>query len=125
MEIKKINVHPVLICKENDSVREVAQKLREHKERRIFVVDGENKLNGLVTTTDLVYNALCDNCDKKVRDVMTKSVKSVDITDNLENALEIMNEVKSFAFPVTDNGKILGIILYPELLSYVYKEIQK
>lgn len=124
MDIKKIKIHKVLTCNENDSAKDIAKKLRENKERRIFVVDKESKLIGLITTTDLVYKALGENA-LKARDVMTKDVKAVDISEDLDRALEIMNELNSFVCPVVDKGKILGIISYHELIKYVFKSIEK
>ena len=123
MEIRKISIHKALTCSENESVKDIAKKLKENKDRRIFVVDNE-KLIGLITTTDLVYKALCGD-GQKAKDVMTRDVKAVEVSEGLDKALEIMNELNSFVCPVVDNGKLLGIISYHELIKYVFKTIEK
>ena len=110
--IKKITIHKVLTCHVDESVENIAKKLKEGNERRIFVVDEASNLIGVITTTDMVYKALCfgSKCVKmNASEVMVKDVKSVDLTENLEKALEIMNSIKSFNCPVTDNGKIIGV----------------
>ena len=125
--VKKVTVHPVKTCGLDVSVDEIAKKLRESKERRIFVVDKSGKLAGIITTTDLVYKALSD-CAKaktmKASEIMVKNVKSVDVSDDLDKALEIMNELKTFNCPVVENGKIIGVISYHELVNYVFDSLK-
>jgi len=125
MDIKKAMIYEALTCNENDSVRDIARKLNENKERRVFVVDSQGKLKGLITTTDLVYKTLCENDGMKAKNVMTKDVKVVDISEDLDKALEVMNDIKSFVCPVVDNGKLLGIISYHDLINYLFKSIEK
>ena len=125
MEVKKIKVHEALTCKLDDDVKDIARKLKENKERRIFVVDNSGKLVGLITTTDLVYNALCEDKNLKAKDVMIKEVKCVDVSEDLDKALAIMDETKSFVCPVVKEEKVLGIVTYHDLVNYVFKEIEK
>lgn len=125
MEIKKIKLHKVLACKIDEKIIEVSKKLKEKKERRIFVVD-KDKLVGIITTTDLVYKVLAENKkDLTARDVMTKEVKSVDINEDIEKALEIMNSLKTFACPVTVKGKLLGLVSYHDLVGHVICHVEK
>jgi|SRR3989344_8211055 len=126
--IKKITIHKVLTCHVDESVENIAKKLKEGNERRIFVVDEASNLIGVITTTDMVYKALCfgSKCVKmNASEVMVKDVKSVDLTENLEKALEIMNSIKSFNCPVTDNGKIIGVVSYHELVDYLFNSVRK
>jgi len=124
MEINKIKIHSVLTCNLNDNVKEIAKKLKENRDRRIFVVDSEDKLKGIITTTDLVYKFLAEEReDLKAEDIMTKEVKSVGVSEDLEKALEIMNEIKSFSCPLTEDGKIIGLISYQDILGHVFKTL--
>jgi CBS domain-containing protein len=124
MEIKKIKLHQVLTCDENETIEEVATKLKENQERRIFVVDKKNKLVGIITTTDIVYKAI-GKTGISVSEIMTKNVEAVDSKDELDKALEIMNRLKSFVCPVTDEGKIVGLISYHDLMSYVMDSLNE
>ncbi|HLC77977.1 MAG TPA: CBS domain-containing protein [Candidatus Nanoarchaeia archaeon] len=127
MKLDKINVHPVVTCSEDDSIEMIASKLREKQERRIFVVDAHKKLLGIITTTDLVYKVLskCSEAERlKAKDIMIKNVKALDINEDLEKALEIMNELQSFTCPVTENGHIVGIISYHELVNHVFQTVK-
>src|SRR5687767_105691 len=101
-EIKKLTIHNALTCTLDESMESIANKLKEKKERRIFVNDKDGKLLGIITTTDLVYKGLCfgSKCVKMTAmDIMTKEVRSVDLNDDFEKALEIMNSIKSFTCP--------------------------
>ncbi len=124
MEIKKIDIQKVITCGLEEDVKDIAKKLKENKERRIFVVDEDEKLKGIITTTDLVYKGICDDCGK-AKDVMVSDVKSVDINEDLDKALEIMNELKSFVCPVTEEGKLVGVISYHDLVGYVLSSAEK
>jgi CBS domain-containing protein len=122
----KIKVHEVLKANENTSVSEMSRKLKENKDRRIFIVDEKDMLKGLVTTTDLVYKALSEgNTEMLAKDIMTKDVATIDVKDDLEKAIEIMNELKSFVCPVTDNGKIVGLISYHDLMDNIINDLNK
>lgn len=120
MEIDKIKLHKVIKCKPEDSIKDISKKLKKNKERRIFVVDSKDKLIGIITTTDLVYKALAEeNKNLKAKDVMTDKIQSVESNESLDKALEIMNSLKSFVCPITEKGKIIGLISYHDLVGYV------
>lgn len=123
---KEIELQKVLTCKTGATVKEISSKLKEAKERRIFVVDSDKNLKGIVTSTDLVYKVLTtDNLNLKAEDIMVSEVLTVDISEDLDKALEIMNNLKNFICPVTENGKILGIILYNDLVNYLLQSANK
>jgi CBS domain-containing protein len=126
--IRKIAIHKVLTCNLDESVENIAKKLKQHNERRIFVNDNSGKLAGIITTTDLVYKGLCfgNKCVKmNASDVMVKDVRSVDLSESFEKALEIMNSIKSFNCPVTDKGKVVGVVSYHELVDYLFNSVRK
>jgi CBS domain-containing protein len=126
MELKKIPMHEVLKVGENEDLKVIAEKMKEKEERRVFVTDEEGKLKGVLTTTDIVYKAVCETCDDcKAKDIMTADVKSIEVSEDLNRALEVMNEIKSFTCPVTENGKIVGVISYHDLMNYVMTSIEQ
>ena len=100
MEFSKIKVQEVLTCKLDESAVEIARKLEEKKDRRIFVVNEDNELQGIITTTDLVYKVLGkEDLNLKAEDIMTKDIKHVEVSEDLDKALEVMNDTKSFVCP--------------------------
>ena len=126
MDIGKIKIHKVLTCNPNDNITSIAKKLKDNNERRIFVVDSDKKLLGIVTTTDLVYKVLSKNKENlKAKEIMTKNIKAVDTSEDLNKALEIMNEIKSFSCPLTENNKIIGLISYHDLIGSVFSSLRE
>jgi Zn-dependent protease/CBS domain-containing protein len=51
----------------------------------------------------------------KVKEIMTKDVKSLSPKDTVEHALEKMFEYKHMGYPVTENGHLLGIVTFHDL----------
>ena len=67
-------------------------------------------------TTQMVpqYDALMS---RKVGDVMTKNVVSVDVTAPLTRALQLMVEMRARSFPVLDeDGRLVGVIAREDLM---------
>jgi CBS domain-containing protein len=125
--VDKITLHPALVCEEQESVEEISRKLCDNKDRRIFVNDKDGILKGIITTTDIVYKASCDfeNAKSlKAKDIMVAGVKSIDISEDLDKALEIMNELKTFNCPITEGGKIIGVVSYHDLMNHVVKSLE-
>ncbi len=126
--VKKITIYKSITCSLDDSVSSIALKLKNNKERRIFVIDNQSMLVGIITTTDLVYKVLGSekiNGSLKAKDIMVGDVKSIDIAGDLEGALSIMNELKTFTCPVTDKKKLVGVLSYHDLVNYVFSSLRK
>ncbi|HLC53299.1 MAG TPA: CBS domain-containing protein [Candidatus Nanoarchaeia archaeon] len=126
MTIDKVPMHRVLTCSADDSVSHVAQVLKKNKDRRVFVVDKQKRLQGIITTTDLTYKAIATGkTGLKAKQVMTKNVASIDVKDDIGKALHIMNKLKSFVCPITDKGKIVGIVSYHDLVRYLCSTVKQ
>ena len=61
----------------------------------------------------------------KAQDVMTSEVRCVDIKEDLEKALEIMNDLKSFTCPVVDKGKVIGLVSYHDIVNHVASSLRE
>ncbi len=125
--MENIRLFEAETCSKQDSLDRVMGIMKEKKQRRVFVIENE-KLVGIITTVDVV-NKLA-GIDKKpseikAEEVMTSPVESVTKESNLDDALTIMNKMGTFVCPVTENGKLLGIITYPDIISNVLKKIRK
>jgi magnesium transporter len=99
----------------------IAEALAELRRRPIeqhityfYVVDGDNRLLGVVSTRRL----LLEDPQTRIRDVMEKAVVSLPAGMTLEDALEFFAMHRLLAFPVVDReNKLLGMIdvqLYAE-----------
>lgn len=108
-------------------VMEAMNILREKKFRRLPVVD-KGKLVGLVTTRDLkeatpskasslsVYELNYLLSKLTIADVISKKVVSIDKDSPLEQAALLMEEHKFSGLPVTEKGKLVGILTITDIL---------
>ncbi len=108
-----------LSCKENDSVVDVAKKLREHVIRYIYVVDSDDKPVGVISITDINNRIVAEGknpASLKARDIMTSKIHSFEEIEDIKKAYGacIKNEIASC--PVTSHGKLIGLVSVHELL---------
>ena len=123
--IKELNLYVPVKCNVEDSVVKVAQILRDTKNRYIFVVDNEEKPVGLISTVDINNRVVAENkiaTELKASDIMTSPVRSVDENEEVKAVYEAMVNGDHYSYPVTREGKLVGIINFDELLRKVAKQ---
>jgi signal-transduction protein with cAMP-binding, CBS, and nucleotidyltransferase domain len=120
---KKVKVHSCLKVNLSASIVDVSKLMTKKKERRVFVVDKEDHLLGIITSTDIVSKVVAKKkLGQKAKDIMVKKVSSIDISKPLENALAIMNKHQTFFCPILKDNKLLGVIQYHDLISFLFSE---
>ncbi len=121
--VKKVKAHSCLKVDLNKSVVDISKMMTRKKERRVFVVDNSNNLLGIITNTDIVSKVVAKKkLGQKAKDIMTKKVSSIEISEPLENALAIMNKHETFVCPVLKEGKLIGVVQYHDLISFLLAE---
>ncbi len=84
----------------------------------VFVLDGENKLIGVLGTQDLLMADPADTLEK----VMNTQVISLESTDTIAKASEMFTRYGFRAIPVTDqNDVIQGVIPYRDIMNLEHK----
>jgi CBS domain-containing protein len=134
---KDIMVKEVITVTSDQTVDQVIKILMEKNISGLPVVDEENHVIGIVTEGDLIYRSkkleipryftildsyiFLDNTNKmeeqirkmvgyRVDDIMTRDVIVVDVDDTVEEVATIMTRKNVNRVPVTENGKLAGII---------------
>lgn len=137
LKAKDIMTTEVITVDENLSVKDLAKILADNKISGVPVVDGEKKIIGVVTESDLIDRAkkvhiptvmrLFDSYvflespermekDLKkmsaatVKDICNKKVVSVTPNTPLDEIATLMAEKKVHTLPVLDKGELQGII---------------
>jgi len=126
---------PVVTVSPDMPIHEALSIMKQAQIRHIPVLQ-DGKLVGIVATEDLVFahpspatslsiwemNYLLSKIT--VKEVMTEEVITVDMDTPIEEAASIMAEHKIGSIPVTNKGKLVGIItetdlfkIFPELLA--------
>lgn len=137
LKAEDIMTRKVITVDENLSVRELARILADNKISGVPVVDGEGKIIGIVTESDLIDRAkkvhiptvmrlfdsylFLESPERMEKDLKKMSASTVkDICNNkvvsvapdtpLDEIATLMSEKKVHTLPVLDNGELKGII---------------
>ena len=118
----------------SDTLLSDARKIMtEKKVRRLPVVDND-ELVGIVSFTDVLEAKLATDeslniwelsqqvLTMQVKDVMTAEVRSVEQDATISDAARMMLEQKVSGIPVTDSGKLVGMITESDLFRLIALE---
>ncbi|WP_082927934.1 CBS domain-containing protein [Paenibacillus oryzisoli] len=99
-----------------DNVYEIALKMKQHDIGFVGVLDGDTFIGG-VTDRDLVIRGYAEkhSGSTAVETVMTKGMTTVNPTTTVDEAAKIMAQHQIRRLPVTDNGKLVGIVAIGDL----------
>ena len=100
----------------NSTVQDALHIMKDYKIGGIPVVDGNNKLIGIITNRDLRFQK---DMHQAVEEIMTKD-NLVTARENigLDKAEEILQEYKIEKLPIIDqDGKLKGLITYKDILK--------
>ena len=99
------------------TIKEALTIMRENKIGGIPIVDGNNKLTGILTNRDLRFEK---EHHKKVQEVMTRENLIVAIgATSLQKAELILQNHKIENLPVVDKkGKLMGLITYKDIIKF-------
>jgi Mg/Co/Ni transporter MgtE len=83
----------------------------------IYIVDEEEKLQGVVSLRDLVVSAP----DNKLRNIMDKSVIKVKDDESMDESMELAVKYGLLSLPVVDDeDKLCGIVIMTDIIDEVF-----
>lgn len=112
MNVGQVMSRPVLATTERASVQDIASQLVRAEISGMPVADAEGNIVGIITEYDLV-KAILDNQrldSLKASDIMEKETISLEVEADIQEALKIFKEKHIVRIPVTENGKLVGIL---------------
>lgn len=124
--VKESMTSPVTSISSDTSLSEARKIMTAKNIRRLPVVDND-ALVGIVSFTDVLQAKLAKSTTMdildlsqqvltmQVADVMSKQVISIEQTASIAEVAAIMLEKKISGVPVTDNGKLVGMITESDL----------
>jgi CBS domain-containing protein len=118
LKAKDIMTRPVVSARKNASARDVALQVLSGLYSGMPVTDEEGKVIGVVTEFDLL-GQVCEGRELArltAGDVMTKNPISVDVNTTLNDLLKIMMEHNIVRVPVTEGGRLVGVIARCDIL---------
>jgi len=114
---RRMSRNPIAIEPEA-SIQEAIELMKEHSIRHLPVVDGEERLVGWVSDTDLRGVFMASMIEElTVGDVMIADPITVSSSDVLEQAALLITKHKIGGMPVLEDGKLVGIITVVDILE--------
>jgi len=143
MKVSDVMTHSPLACNENDTLREITEKMVMRRCGSIPVVDDEQNLTGIVTIRDTMlplypnfgeyvhdavhardFEDMEDNYKKvlcmKVKEIMTVNPLSVEGDTPILKAASFMGVKNLRRMPVAKNGKLIGMVSIGDIARGLY-----
>ena len=108
-------------------VQSLAARLFTDKVGAMVVVDDRGAIEGIISERDVVRGlALHGNqlLAMPIRDLMTKTVITCAPSDSVHSAANVMTQRRIRHLPVTENGKLTGMVSIGDVLHSRIDEIQ-
>lgn len=107
---------PITLTDES-SVADVKRVVEETETGGILIVDKNEKLVGIVTTRDLLFE---HDDNKLVKDIMTKDVISASKDTTLAQAEKLLHDHRIEKLPLVDkDGKVAGLITLKDIMKVI------
>ena len=97
----------------DETVSEVAQKMRDLEVGALPICGEDDKLAGMITDRDIVLNCVAEGMDTtqvRVADYAGDEVVTIGADDSVEEALKTMTEAGVRRLPVIDGHELVGMI---------------
>lgn len=103
---------------ESASIQEAARMMRDRDTGNVLVVDGSDRMIGLLTDRDIVVRCLAEGSDLSsvtVGDVCTSQVQSLPPSADVQEAIQMVRDNAIRRVPVVDGDRPVGIISIGDL----------
>jgi CBS domain-containing protein len=118
--LKSKSSNEVATTTADKTVGETAKLMAKWKIGACLVVEGENNIIGIFSERDVMrglanHGGAVENV--KVADLMTRSVLTCGPDDTVEHIMGMMTNNRIRHVPVTENGKLIGIITIGDVVK--------
>jgi len=139
MLVTEIMTKDVITVSPDASLKDVGELLKEKRISGVPVIDAKGNIVGIVTLTDMlrvldqIYKwqemerripglklsemFTKEKSEAKVRNVMTKSVYTLDENRTIEDVMRMMFDKRVHTIPIAREGKLLGIVGKRDLVA--------
>ena len=103
---------------ENYTTVDVIVKTMSYKDKNFVMVEQSGIPTGIITTRDIIVRMLTQGLDpttKIAREIYTNLLVVVEQSATVEEAAKLMQDWKIKHLPVTNKGKLVGMITYLDI----------
>jgi NADH:ubiquinone oxidoreductase subunit F (NADH-binding)/CBS domain-containing protein/(2Fe-2S) ferredoxin len=115
----------VVTCKKDCKLADAVTIMDGNNIGSLLVVDAEETLIGIFTERDIMhcFARKVSMNDEIMGNVMTPKPITLDSSVDIAVAVQLMSEKKIRHLPITEDEKIVGMISYRDLVSYLLPEV--
>ncbi|NIM46620.1 MAG: CBS domain-containing protein [Candidatus Aenigmarchaeota archaeon] len=128
MLVKEIMTTAVKTIRPEDTVKKLAEGMVKYKIGSLVVVSGSGEVVGIATERDVIEHVIIlgkSPEEVRVQEVMTKDMITINPSNTLEEAADIMVHHEIKKLPVIEGGRLVGIVTATDLIAYENKLVEK
>jgi len=141
MQVRDATNKKVVVATKDISVKEAARIMAKFKIGSLIIIEKQKmkgvinyglgveaeNIVGIITESDIIRKIVATGLDPvnvKLEEVMTKNVKTIDSSKDIEEACQMMTENKIKRLPVIENKRLVGIITTTDIIAVEPKLIE-
>lgn len=118
MNASDVMNRPVVAANKTTTARDVAIQMLMGGFSGIPITERDGKVVGIVSELDIIRALRVGKAldTTTAEEIMTREVICVDVSETVEQVMEILDTKKVVRVPVTEDGKLVGVISRPDIL---------
>ncbi len=115
----------VTVIREEETVREAAQRLANDDIGVLPICDENRQIKGVLTDRDIVVHVIAKGKDvnnTRARELEQGEIVTLRPDDSIEHACDLMAQHRVRRLPVVEGGKILGMVSQADVAKSVSPE---
>lgn len=118
--VSEIMITKIKTLKKEDTVQTAVQAMGRYSIASVIIMDGQEGPIGIVTEGDIIKKVLAKGKSAKtvrLEEIMTKDIFTIPPNTSIGKASTIMKQKKISKLPVSDEGKIIGLLTKSDILE--------
>lgn len=124
-DLLKAKPSKMVTCRTTCLVADAVTVMDGHNVGSILVLDENDKLVGIFTERDIMHCFVKNISfrEETMGKIMTPEPITFDSSTDIGVAITVMSEKKIRHLPVTEGGKVAGMVSYRDLVSYLLPQV--
>lgn len=120
MRVKDIMTKKLITCEIDNTIHQIAQKMKEY-DIGFMIITNQKKVEGIITDRDIVIDMI-PNYDHEIRNYISKKIHTINQSETIEYAMEVMKKRKVKRLLVIDKLKVVGVLSLADILNKTNEE---
>ncbi len=115
----------MVTCRTTCLVSDAVTVMDGHNVGAILILDHQDKLAGIFTERDIMH-CFAKNIslrEEVISNIMTPNPITLNSTEEISIAVKVMSENKIRHLPVMENGRVIGVVSYRYVVSYLLPDV--